>query len=232
VTERISVVIPAFDAARYVAVCLESVLGQTLPPDEVIVVDDGSTDDTATIVEGFGEPVRLLRRCHEGHARAVNHGVSTAVGSLLAFQDADDLWVPDKLERQCAALDADADLDVVFGLLESFVSPELPVESTSRYRVLPAMASYQLSTALMRREAFDRVGPLDEHAGTGVVLDWISRSRAVGLRTLVLDAVVARRRIHDTNIGIRMASGRDAELIAALRNHRRRLSRSEDRRSP
>lgn len=227
---RISVVVPAYNAARYVRASIESVLTQTLPPDEVIVVDDGSSDLTPNVVDEFAPVVRLLRQEHMGYAAAMNRGVHAASGSLLAFQDADDLWEPEKLERQRIAIDADPDVDAVFGHVECFLSPDLAPEAARRYHVPPVMAAYQLTAMLIRRPVFERVGPLHSRVGTAVVLDWISRAHAMGVRMLMLDALVARRRIHDSNTGIRMASQRNADLIAGLRAHRRRMRRSPDQR--
>ena len=126
---RVSVVIPAYNMARYVGASIESVLAQTLPPDEVIVVDDGSSDQTAKVVEEFAAHVRLLRQEHMGYTVAMNRGIQEATGSLLAFQDADDLWEPEKLERQCAAIDTNPDVDAVFGHMECFLSPDVDPEA-------------------------------------------------------------------------------------------------------
>jgi glycosyltransferase involved in cell wall biosynthesis len=104
----ISVVIPAYNRERTVLTAIRSVLWQTLPPTEVIVVDDGSTDATAAVVEGLGEPaVRLVRQPNGGISAARNTGIREARCDWVAFQDSDDEWVPTKLERQFAANAAD-----------------------------------------------------------------------------------------------------------------------------
>jgi glycosyltransferase involved in cell wall biosynthesis len=226
--DSVSVVIPAYNAARYVAPSLRSVLEQTMTPGEVIVVDDGSTDETASIVARARRPVRLVRQAHLGYAATMNRGVAEASGPLLAFQDADDLWMPRKLEWQIAALDEDPALDAVFGQFESFLSPDLPDADRARYRVPPVMAAYQLQTMLIRRAAFDRVGPVDPLVGTGGAIDWVSRARAAALRMKVLDEVVGRRRIHDDNMDIREAQQRRGELLTTLRAHRGRMRRRPD----
>jgi glycosyltransferase involved in cell wall biosynthesis len=228
VNARISVVIPAYNMARYISASLESVLTQTLVPDEVIVVDDGSSDLTVKVVNEFAPPVRLLHQDHLGYALAMNRGIQASTGSLLAFQDADDLWEPEKLELQCGAIDASPDVDAVFGHMECFLSPDVAPEAARRYRVPPAMAAYQLTTMLIRRRAFERVGALDPGAATAVVIEWISRARAADVRMLMLDALLVRRRIHDSNTGIRKAAQRNTDLIAALRTHRRRMGRSPE----
>lgn len=96
----VSVIIPAYNADRTLAGTIESVLGQTMDDFEVVVVDDGSTDRTAKIAEGFGPPVRCISTPHGGVSRARNTGIEVAQGELIAFLDADDCWLPTKLERQ------------------------------------------------------------------------------------------------------------------------------------
>ncbi|MHB1567642.1 MAG: glycosyltransferase family 2 protein [Solirubrobacteraceae bacterium] len=100
----VSAVIPAFNAERFVAEAIESVLGQVHVQVECIVVDDGSTDRTAEVVGRYGERVRLLRQANAGVSAARNNGAAAGSGSFVAFLDADDRWHPAKLERQLAAL--------------------------------------------------------------------------------------------------------------------------------
>lgn len=100
----VSVVIPTYNRARWLPACVESVLGQTAPPREVIVVDDGSTDDTEAVCRGFPAPVRYVRQENAGVSAARNTGVSASRGSLVAFLDSDDVWFPRKLEVQLEAL--------------------------------------------------------------------------------------------------------------------------------
>jgi glycosyltransferase involved in cell wall biosynthesis len=100
----VSVVIPAFNAAETLAEAIESALAQTREPLEVLVVDDGSTDATAEIAERFGPPVICIQTANSGVSRARNTGIERAAGDYVAFLDADDLWRPEKLERQLDAL--------------------------------------------------------------------------------------------------------------------------------
>lgn len=100
----ISVVIPAYNAAATIQETLESVLNQTYPVQEVIVVNDGSQDDTAAIVQGFDTPVTLLNQANGGVSAARNHGIQHASTPWIAFLDSDDLWLPKKLEMQVACL--------------------------------------------------------------------------------------------------------------------------------
>ena len=98
--KSVAVVIPAYNAERSIVRALDSVLSQTLPPSEIIVVDDGSVDGTAALVESFGEKVRLIKQPNSGAAAARNTGLAHASASFIAFLDADDYWRPQKLEAQ------------------------------------------------------------------------------------------------------------------------------------
>jgi glycosyltransferase involved in cell wall biosynthesis len=100
----VSAIIPTYNAARWIARAIDSVLSQTHPVDEIIVVDDGSTDNTAEVVAGFGERVRYIRQSNGGPAKARNTGIRAATTEWVAFLDADDWWETQKLELQMAAL--------------------------------------------------------------------------------------------------------------------------------
>ena len=196
----ISVIVPAFDAAPFIAAALESILDQTLPPGEIIVADDGSSDATARIAEEFGKPVRVLRLSHGGPSAASNAGVAAAAGELLAFLDADDLWATDKLAAQLAVLEADKTLDAVFGQVVQFADYERVIRSPQEIRNGEApVDGISKNSMLIRRAAFDRVGPFDETLEIAEFSDWYPRALAAELRSTTLPQVVAYRRVHDSN---------------------------------
>lgn len=109
----ISVIIPVWNRAREVCRAIDSALAQTLAPLEVLVIDDGSTDDTAQALARYGERIRVLRQSNQGVAAARNTGIANARGELLAFLDSDDAWLPRKLELQAARIEADPELGLV-----------------------------------------------------------------------------------------------------------------------
>lgn len=145
INPTISTVIPCYNAAPFLRETLDSVLNQTCPPIEVIVIDDGSKDGSGDIAESYGPPVRVIRQENQGESVARNRGMDEAQGDWIALLDADDRWVPHKLERQLAALN-DAPHDVVcvysdmvlFGSVERRVwrRPPWPVKSEYRVRML------------------------------------------------------------------------------------------------
>jgi glycosyltransferase involved in cell wall biosynthesis len=221
---EVSVIVPARDGERYLAEALESILVQTLAPAEVIVVDDGSTDGTAGVAARFAPRVRCVRQEAGGAAAAVNRGIGEADGPLIAFLDADDLWTPDKLALQVAAMEGDPELDLVFGHVEQFHSPEL--EEADRRAIVASnehLVGYSRGTMLARREALDRVGPFDTRWQVGEFVDWHARAVDSGLRMLVVPEVVMRRRMHTSNAGLRAADARGdyARIVRAALNRRR-----------
>ena len=99
----VTVVIPCFNAAPFLRATLESALNQSHAPCEVLVIDDGSTDQSAAIAASYGPPVRVISQANQGESVARNRGIEEARGSWIAFLDSDDLWMPEKLERQLTA---------------------------------------------------------------------------------------------------------------------------------
>ena len=215
---RISVIMPAYNAERYVGNALDSVLAQTLPPHEIVVIDDGSTDGTPAVLETYVRRIRLLRQRNSGPSTAINRAVGLAEGDCLAFIDADDLWAPEKLEIQSAALSADSELAAVFGAVQQFVSDELNWDTARNY-VVPDGAQPGISkiTMLIRRATFARVGPFAEQYRATDFIEWYARACMLGLRFRVLSEVVAFRRHHPQNLGRRLRSVQHNELLAVLK---------------
>lgn len=151
----ISVVIPAYNAASTIAAAIESALAQTRPPDEIIVVDDGSKDDTASVVERFGTAVRLVRQANAGCGQARNTGVREARGSWLAFLDADDTWLPTKLERQVPET-ANPRVAVVVCRKQNYEGRLLDRRLT--FDDLWTRNDALVSSSLVRRSAFEQAG--------------------------------------------------------------------------
>ena len=209
----VSVIVPVRDGARFLGEAIASVLAQD-HPHELIVVDDGSTDGSAAIARAF-PGVTVLARPPQGVAAARNAGLAEAKGDLIAFLDADDLYVPDRFRQQAAILAAHLDVQYVLGRLVNFLEPGLAMPA---WFAAEAQAKDRLgfvTSGLFRRGVFDLVGPFDPSFGTGEDIDWLVRARERGLPSLVLDDVVLRRRIHDANASADVAGGH-ARLLAIL----------------
>lgn len=154
---RISAVIPAYNAARFVCRAIDSVLAQTYPAHEVIVVDDGSQDDTARIVKRYGSAVRLVRQANAGPGAARNHGARISTGEWIGLLDADDAWLPEKLERQVPFMS-----DSGVGLVHSSDAISEPVPDRVTFERLWKRNCIPNSAAVIRRTTWDSVGGCDE----------------------------------------------------------------------
>lgn len=210
---RISVVIPLYNGAQHIGEALDSVFAQAYPHLEVIVVDDGSTDDSAAVVQAYPARVLLLRQENSGSGAARNRGVMAATGEFIAFLDADDLWAQDKLQRQMACFRARPDLDVVWGYVREFEHGESPESSLTRL-----YGGGHPGSALMRVGAFQRCGGFPLDLKQSEVIEWASRMRAANLEQATVDAVVMYRRLHANNKG-RANPQSKREYLQALKRH-------------
>lgn len=200
----ITVIIPVYNSERYLGAAIDSVLAQQWAPLEIIVVDDGSTDQSAQVVRRYRPVVQLLHQRNAGPGPARNRGIAAAHGDFLAFLDADDLWVAHKLQQQMQALTADPTLAMVFGQVEQFYSPDLAQQATPPdlgHR--QHLAGLHVGAMLIRRAAFACVGLFDPQWQVAEFLEWYGRAQALGLKSVVLPTLVMRRRIHTNNLGIR-----------------------------
>lgn len=191
-TPTISVVIPVYNAEAFVAEAIESAQKQSLPPTEIIVVDDGSTDGSLDVVRQFTPAVQVIQRQNGGIGAARNSALPFLTGEFLAFLDADDVWPPDRLALLSEPLLRDPTLDGATGSVVEF--GEAIVESE------PTPGSLA-SSMLLRRTSFERVGPFREDIRMGEFIDWYARARDLGMKFGAIDNVVLRRRLHETNTG-------------------------------
>jgi glycosyltransferase involved in cell wall biosynthesis len=197
---RISVIIPAYNAERYMVEALQSIFDQSLKADEIIVIDDGSTDQTAAKVGAFDPQIRCTRWENAGAAAARNQGIRLAKGDYLAFLDADDLWLPHKIAAQIDYLMQNPAVMMVFGQIEHFWSPDLPAEDRHKLHCPnEPQPGYLPTTLLCRREAFEQVGLFESQWRAGEFIDWYDRAMQLGAQAAVLPTVLARRRIHARN---------------------------------
>ena len=220
----ISVVIPVYNGDPYLAEAIESVLAQTYPAVEVIVIDDGSTDKSADVAKQYVPQIRYFYQHNGGQQAALNHGIALTHGDFLAFLDADDLWTKSKLEHQMDVIIDNPEIDAVFGHVEQFYSPDMSESERLRIRYnRRIMPGYHAGSMLISREAFMRVGDFESQWRVGGFIDWYARATRRGLRSIMLDEVVMRRRLHGSNMGLReRASQKDYLYILKAKIDRQR----------
>lgn len=194
----ISVVIPVHDGEAFLDQAIESVLGQTWPRTEVVVVDDGSRDRSAEIASSY--PITLVRQDNRGVAAARNRGVEAGEGELLAFLDQDDLFLPEKLERQLEALRAAPEAGICACRMTLFLEPGVPPPRWMNPDLLDSdHHSIQVGTLLVWRRTFERVGPFEEGYRWANDGDWVVRAREAEIPIAMLDEALVRYRVHDHN---------------------------------
>ena len=228
--ETVTVVIPAFDAERFVAEAVATARAQVPPPAEIVIVDDGSSDATAAVAESVG--ARLLRQPHRGIGAARNAGIRAARAGLVALLDVDDLWLPGKLAAQLAAFDEDPGLAGVFtGIRNQFMRPELEDRFQAAAGVLPGVCA---STLLARRDVLLEAGGFNETTSRTDFIEWYATAVASGARFRMLEGLYALRRIHGRNNSIR-AAGATGEYVRLARQliaqQRRAAAQAQDDRA-
>jgi glycosyltransferase involved in cell wall biosynthesis len=213
----VSVVVPTLNAARYLREGLDSVAAQTYPNWEVVLVDGGSEDETLAIAAGY-ERVRVLRQQSTGLAGAWNEGIEAARGGFVAFLDSDDLWEPEKLDRQVAALEADPAVDGAVSLVQFVLEPGYAMPPELRPELFESPHPAPVPSALLARgEVFDRVGLFDTRWETASDVDWFARAGAAGVRIDAVPELLVRKRFHDSNLSLRDGGTVNRELLEVLR---------------
>lgn len=212
----ISCVVPVYNGECFVAEAIESILAQTYRPIEILVVDDGSTDGTVEVLGRFGGRIRVIRQANAGPAAARSRGLDVAKGEFVAYQDADDLWILEKLELQMERLAARPEAELCTCLLENFWMPEL-AEEAERLRdtmhAQPRLASWQ--GVLARRDVFDHVGGLDIGVPQNDAREWFHRAQTMNVVIEHVDRVLVRRRVHASNWS-RKRTDLEPELLLRL----------------
>jgi glycosyltransferase involved in cell wall biosynthesis len=211
----VSVVITAWNADRFIGEAIASVHAQTRTPEDLIVVDDGSTDDTAATAGRQGATV--LRCEHRGIGPSRNAGIAASPADLIAFLDADDLWHPTKLEQQVAVFADRPEVDVVYCMVDEFLDRATDAGPAGRPPKLGVAAALPSGT-MVRRRLFDRVGlfPSDP---VGEWVRWFAGVRRSAAVEQLVPEVLVRRRIHDDNNSARHEDG-PARFLAIAREHR------------
>ena len=206
------VVIPAFNASGTIAETLRSVAAQTVRPELVVVVDDGSSDDLAAATAGLDLPLRLLRQDNAGPGSATTRGIATLSSPFVATLDADDLWLPGKMEAQLAHLERFQQTAGVFTHLRSFRDGQTDAPSAD------TTPGWSRSTMVIRREVADAVGPIvDPPGGRGEMIDWIARAREAGFVLDMIDEVLALRRIRPGSLSYGRDAARDRGYLEVAR---------------
>ncbi len=212
----VSVIIPVRNGEKHLGRALESVFAQGYEPLEVIVVDDGSTDGTRTVAKSFSA-VTLLSQSNRGPAAARNTGIAAAQGDPLAFLDADDRWLPGKLDAQIGYHLAHPEVGYTLTHQKLIVDDEGGPVPWLRQRLMKQdHPGFFPSSLVARRDVFEIVGTFDPAFTHGEGADWFARAKDAGVRRWILAETLLHKHVHADNLSHSLSSGR-AQVLRAIR---------------
>jgi glycosyltransferase involved in cell wall biosynthesis len=215
----VSIVMAVKDGERYIAQALDSVRAQRYRHRETIVVDGGSRDRSAQIAGGY-ESVRVLPQAGAGFPGAWNEGIAAARGELIAFLDSDDVWEPEKLERQVELLRRRPDVGYVITRARFFLEPGEAVPQSFRPELLAGdHVAHMPSALLARREVFATVGLFSTTEYTiSSDIDWFARAKDAPVTMAVVDQPLVHKRVHASNLSSLGARELNREVVGLLRD--------------
>ena len=207
-----STIVPAYNAAETLEETLTAIRGQTAPCAEILVVDDGSTDDTVKIANAFDAPVRVICQENAGPGAATNAGLRAATNDLIAMCDADDIWVSEKMEKQLAEFGNANEMLFTSSAMRQFRHGSVD-DGSGLIRPGPTR-----STLVVTRRAAERTGDLiDPQGGRGDLIDWFARAREAGIEIRTTDDVLALRRIIPGSLSYGRDPARDRGYLEVVR---------------
>jgi glycosyltransferase involved in cell wall biosynthesis len=207
---EVSVIIPTYNSARYLAAAIDTVLGQTFRDLEVLVIDDGSSDETPSVMAKYATPVRYVRQENQGVSVARNHGLELARGGYVAFLDSDDTWLPGKLEKQVAVLKKAPGVRACYSAFIAVDNQLSPLGVRRSRRNAHALDDLMLrgnvvgsiGTVLCERALFDAAGGFDPELSQCADWDmWVRLAQHTDF--LYIDEPTVTYRQHETNMSRR-----------------------------
>jgi glycosyltransferase involved in cell wall biosynthesis len=229
----VSVIIPCFNGGRFLREAVNSIKRQGYPSIEIIIVDDGSTDDSAAIAAELGAAVTYIFQENRGLPGARNTGLDHVRGELITFLDQDEVYSDDKIRLQVDLFEDDPGLEIVVGRMQK-------TQLSGHDKGQPVFTPYEepapalkMDCALIRREVFNKIGRFDESRNHCDDWDWFMRAREAGVRFKMHEEVVAEYRRHESNMTNNVEVG-NRHTLQMLKNslERRRRQHGEARSLP
>jgi glycosyltransferase involved in cell wall biosynthesis len=198
--ELVSIIIPVYNYGQFLAEAIESILLQSYRPIEVIIVDDGSTDNTSDIARSYPD-VQYVYQPNQGVAIARNTGIYMAMGKYIAFLDADDSWPIDKLKIQIRHLIENPDIGYNICKIRNFIETGVNLHPKITSSLLEN-EQIGFATIVAHKDLFDKIGGFDPRYKIGEDFDWYSRAKDAGIKMAILPDILLNRRIHNHNLSI------------------------------
>lgn len=199
-TPLISVIIPVYNGDKFLKETVQSILNQTISDYEIIVIDDGSTDSTAEVAQSI-DKVRYFFQEKSGVGIARNYGIAKSKGSIIAFQDSDDIALPTRLEEQLAEFQKNSDLGALYSYIQNFLSDSVEKpEWLPQSQLETELSCYGTCALMARKEVFNVVGAFNPDYHAAEDLEWLMRVKDANIRVEMLRKVLIKRRVHANNL--------------------------------
>ncbi|MFT5112024.1 MAG: glycosyltransferase involved in cell wall biosynthesis [Parasphingorhabdus sp.] len=224
----VSCIVPVFNCEKYVLETLQSIDNQTYEKIEIIVVDDGSTDRTAQILQSINIDICYIKQANQGAAAARKTGVDRARGEFITFLDSDDLWRADKVEKQSNCFQKMPDMDICISHIKNFWQPELEGERLNyeNHTISQPMPGYSWDTFMARLSIFSEVGEINAQVVHCDATEFFLRAQHAGVKIHVLEDVLVWRRLHEGNLSRQFRYESRKEYLSLVRQSltRRRVN--------
>ncbi len=195
----VSTILPVYNGAAFLDETIRSILDQTYTAQEIIVVDDGSTDASAVVAAGYAG-IHVIKQPNAGVAAARNAGAAAASGDYLCFIDQDDIWLPDKVERQVQGLTEFPEPGYCITDYTFYLSPGVPLPEWCPADWLDRpLVGYTPSALMIERALFRNMGYFDTTLPVGSDTDYFFKLKDAEIRCVHLETVLVRKRVHNAN---------------------------------
>jgi glycosyltransferase involved in cell wall biosynthesis len=224
----ITAIIAVYNGERYIEAAIKSILAQTVPITEIIIIDDGSNDATVQKIEAFQLPnIILLKQQNSGQAKAINAALPLVKGDFITFLDADDIWKSNKTALQLAAFEKNPTAQLCFGGMEEFISPELPIVEQQKIRVNPVNLYAKVRPCMMIRRKTMQEFVFFPEVPTMDFIAWYASIKHKVTSEVFVDAIVLERRLHLNNVSrLEQKKADIATTFKAILEQRRKANQS------
>jgi hypothetical protein len=217
----VSVIVPVFNGEKFIPDAIDNIMSQNYPSIEIIIVNDGSTDDTEKVINRLSTDIRYFKQENGGPASARNKGIKEASGEYIAFLDVDDLWPKDNLKKLVKELSQEHSLDVVHGYAQ--LAMHNPVTDVYDYQGNPVEAfPFYIGAALYRKTVFNKAGLFDTALLFDEDTDWFQRAKGLNMNIKRFEDITLIVRRHGRN----MTRNKDMIALNTLRVFKKTLDRT------
>lgn len=213
----ISVIMPVFNREKYIREALQSILDDAYHRKEIIVVDDGSTDNSVHIVSEFPE-IKIIRQKNQGVAVARNTGIKASGGQFITYLDSDDIWMPGRIELCLDYFVKNSNTDLIMGQEILFLDHAITKPALIKEEWLnQAMDAGNNGVTMLKKSCYDRVGLFNPVYKKGEDTEWHVRAIEAGLNIGRISSVFQWRRVHDANLSFVPGENPNSNLIQIIR---------------